>query len=779
MDMDQGPSRNRVRANSRNTKRGQELTDVVAFLRRNIWITVSLAVISGGAAAAWSIMQPRQYKASSVVRISDERSAIAGGISDIGRLESAALAKVLDPIQSQIQILRSRALLGSVVDSAELRVVTRRFPADALSKVTLAAEARVDTIDVRFSGSGFSVTSRSGRLEASYGALVRLPGLSFAIDTNPGVPEGQIVILHREEAVDQLVGRMRTRTRDKADIIAIEYTNESPYIAERVANTIARRFARNGVEIAQQRSMRRRLFIEEQMGQTDSLLAIAVMELNEFRQSEQVFNTRDRFTQQQTGVVNLELRQEELVAERTVYQSLLRSLQGRGEGRGLRAMLSSPSFASNPVISELTSQLLRHEAARDSLLSGEYRVAATDPQLQRLNTLIATTEGKLLDAARTHIMALDARISSMNERIADNNLQMQTLPEVEARERQLVQEAETLRRMREQLQEEHQRARIAEAAEAGNVQILDEASFPRRPVPAQKPLKIAVGILFGLVMGLLLSLTRERLSPRIFSRDEVLDSVGVTALAVVPPLHAAHARGWRKRKAAGLNGADPLAVSGRVTPSSEAYRALRTNLPFAKHGELRTLLVTSAEPSEGKSTTISNLAAVYARQGQRVLLIDCDLRKPRLHQVFGVDRGKGVAEWLTGQVKIGDVLHNPMENLYLMTAGELPANPADLLDSPLTQAALREASSHFDMLLVDTPPVLAAPDAPILGRYVDGVLMVLRAGRTPERAARSAADQIESVGGYLIGAVLNDPDNKVPQHGGGYYSYGYYAYGKK
>jgi capsular exopolysaccharide synthesis family protein len=759
-----------------------DVAEALSFVRRYLPFLVGCSLLCGAAVGAWSVTRAQEFRASAVVRITDERRAIAGGLSEASALDLAAAAKGMDPIQSQIQVLRSRALLGQVVDAEGTRLTTGDFDLDLLSGVTVGPAALVDTLSLVFAEGGFRARSRAGERVAAYGEPVAMGDVRFTLEAHPGREAARLILLPREEAIDRMLSSVRARTREKADVIAIEYVDLAPRRAENVTNTLVSLFRSSGVDAAQDQSRRRRLFLEEQLTHHDSLVVIAEEDLNQFRTSEQVFNSRERFSAQQVGVMNLELRQEEMTAERDLYESLLRNLRERGDGRGLRALLASPNVAANPVIRELTSQLLRHEASRDSLLTGAYRVAETDPQVERLRMLIEGTELKLLDAARTHLLSLDARVQSMDARIAQNNAQMRTLPQAEARERHLLQQVETLRRLREQLQEEYQRARMSEAAQAGIVQVIDLA-YAARPVPPRHPLKIAVGLVFGLLIGGAGSMARERMSPRIYRKDQLEGVVGSEALAVIPVIEPPARHGSRKvtgraaQKALRNSPVATLAAARPGTsPAAEAYRALRTNLTFAR-ADLHTMLITSAEPGEGKSTTAANLATVFARQEKRVLLIDCDLRRPRLHALFGIPRGQGLTELVTGKVEeMGQVLHQPFENLFVMTAGEMPANPADLLDSIRMRGALEVARENFDLIILDTPPVLAAPDAPILSRKVDGVLLVTRAGRTPAAAAESAVEQIEAAGGILLGGVLNDPDGRVPRHGGGYFAYGYYRY---
>jgi capsular exopolysaccharide synthesis family protein len=270
-------------------------------------------------------------------------------------------------------------------------------------------------------------------------------------------------------------------------------------------------------------------------------------------------------------------------------------------------------------------------------------------------------------------------------------------------------------------------------------------------------------------------------------QSEISDLLGVPALAIIPRL--ANGTGATSRfalpaflnrgtgKSHGSDGKHELVtISNLRSSGAEAYRTLRTNLIFSQAvRSLRTILVTSAAPSEGKTTTSSNMAVTFAQQGLRVLMVDCDLRKARLHKVFSVPREPGLTQLVLGHNSMAEVIHSTdVDGLYVLASGTLPPNPSELVGGPRMASVLKALSAEFDLVVLDTPPLTAAADAAILGKSADGVLMVVRAGKTERGAAQHAVQQLNNVGARILGAVLNDPDAKVPRYGG-YYYYDYYG----
>lgn len=331
---------------------------------------------------------------------------------------------------------------------------------------------------------------------------------------------------------------------------------------------------------------------------------------------------------------------------------------------------------------------------------------------------------------------------------------------------------------RQQLRHELRRARVAEAVEAGQVEIVHAAPLPGAPLDTRMPVKLALGVVMGLALGAGAAFLRESLDTSVRRRDELEKLLGVPGLALIPRI--AGPGGGRLRRAAlprggtGEGGADTLVtVSAPRSPGAEAYRRLRTQLLFSPAARaMKSLAVTSASPAEGTTTTAANLAVAYAQQGLRIAIVDCNLRKPRLHPLFGMPREPGLTQVILGHVPLDQALRETaVGGLYLLPAGVLPPNPAELLGGGQMRETLDLLSRQFDLVVLDTPALLAAADACILGTAADGVLVVVRAGRTDRGAAQRAVQQLASVGADVVGAVLNDPDSTAVAQDV-YYPYG-------
>lgn len=763
-----------------------ELREVVDVLRRNAWLIAAAVVLAVVGAFVLLRYQPEEYRAAAAIRVVDARESMTAGLAGSGMEQM--VGRKSDPLMSQIQVLRSRRVAGVVVDREGLRLVpaSPELPQSLLAGVVVEDPERADTLELRFGDRGFEV-GRAGP-SAAYGERVDVDGLWFTVAERPAVEAATLVLLPRHRAIDRLLEELRATAREETDVVDVAYTAHDPRIAARVVNSVVEVYRDVDREAAQDEARRRRAFIEEQLLATDSILAGTQAELSAFRSREEVYSSRERLSAEQTGLMGLEVRREELAAEQRMYERLLglaRRTDGAGQREAVRALVSAPGIAANPVVAELYRKLASYESARDSLTEGEWGSARTNPDVARLDLLMDRTQRDILDAAGSHVASLGARVEALDELRARNAETMRALPETESEEVRLVQRVETIRKMSDQLREEYQKAQIAEAVEAGQVEVLDAAPVPDEPVGSGRPLKLALAAMLGFMVGSGAAFLRENMDTAIRRKDDVERVLGLSPLGVVPRLYAVgHGASWtlpglarRKNGAAvATAGRELVALHDQRSTGAEAYRTLRTNLLFSQLGErLKTVVVTSSLEGEGKTTAAANLATTFAQQGVRVLLVDADLRKARMHAVFGLDPQPGLTEWLMGDVGPESAIRKTeVERLYVLPSGTLPPNPSELLGSPRMRKLVETLRDTFELVIFDSPPLLAAGDAAVLGARADGVVLVVRAGQTDRGAALEAVRQLDTVRARVLGAVLNDPDASVARYGG-YYHHDYYG----
>ncbi|MEP6667488.1 MAG: polysaccharide biosynthesis tyrosine autokinase, partial [Nocardioidaceae bacterium] len=449
-----------------------------------------------------------------------------------------------------------------------------------------------------------------------------------------------------------------------------------------------------------------------------------------------------------------------------------------------KIFITSPTIATNPLFQQVYQQYTSLEASREVMLAGG--AAPTNPDLVVISSKIPGMGPKMIDAVQTQLQSIDASSDALNRRLSAGQSMISispAIPSVDAERRN--QQAQSARKLAGQLQDELQRTKLAEAVEAGQVEIVQLARNPGSRLKSGKNRQLAIGILVGLLFGFGAAVVVDSLDVSIRKRSDIERTLGIPGLAVIPRLPSAGRAGFQaanvlpglKPKSRGLvtlGDQDLVTVNDIRSSAAESFRTLRTNLMYSQAVQkMRTLLITSASPAEGKTTTAANLAVSFAQQGIRVLLLDCDLRRGRIHRMFGVPREPGLTDLVVGQQEESVVTRSTaVPGLYLVASGKIPPNPAELLGSEGMRKTLARLTEGYDLILVDSPPLLAASDAAILATMVDGVILVLRAGGTEKAAAQQAVDQLNSLGARVVGAVLNDPNSQVAKYGA-YYNYQY------
>jgi polysaccharide biosynthesis transport protein len=762
----------------------QPLVDVLALLRRRFWLVFPVTVAVFGMAAYKAYWDPPMYRATAVLRLSDERRSLSGSLAqDAADNATDPARSEIDPGLSLIQLLRSRTIAREVAEKEGLRlqVLRSRLPSNPLNphqfspallkEVQVASTAAPDSFQLHLQFSDAGVTARGGRsvAHAAYGKPLALEGVRFTVVADPGIESANLVVVPLDEAVRSFLKNLQAEPREKTDVIDVHYTTDDPHSAQRVTNTTIRVFQTSNATAAQQRSARRRSFIETQAKRTDTLLVQAELALNAFRSREHLYSSQERLLAQQSDLTGLKLRRGELAADRQMYQNLLTALEkpagGVASGERVSALASAPGIAQNPVVSQLYTQLARYQDAHDSLTAGAWGTLASHPDVKRLDTLIASTEGKIATAVRGQITGIDARLVSLDELISRSSAEMSALPRKEGEQTQLVQRVETYRRTADLLREKLQQAQVEEAVQIGQVDVVDLADLPTTPAGGSRALKLAFGLLLGILLGGGSAYVVENRKAVIRREADLEAALRIPSLALIPRLKKS-------------NGNGPHAVPRlqRNLDGAEAYRMLRTNLLFSEplHG-LKTLVVTSAVPQEGKTTTAANLAVAYAQQGHVVLLVDCDLRCAQIHELFQVPLGPGLTDLLLGRKEASEVIRSTqVAQLFVLSAGALPENPSELIGSIRLRKALEELSEGFDIIILDSPPVLVVPEAAILSKQADGVLMVVRAEHTEREVARRAAHQLTALGARIVGTVLNGAVGQAAKYGA-YYKQADYA----
>jgi len=763
---------------------------LLTVVRRRVALILVVTVLGAAGGLYLASKSPVTYEASAMLRLAGERQTLTGVNEG-----APGLSRSTDPMLSIIELLRSRAVAGVVVDTLGLQLIswTPEFRAEDLTQVHVDPRAASDSVQLSFGETQVTASRAERTVTVPYGQPVNLGLVQFTVPGRPAVEAATLRIQQRDLVIDWLTASLLTTRREETDVIDVGFIADDPRLAQRVVNSTVQAFQSLSVQWARERSRRRREFLAEQLAQTDSMLARAQGELSSFRSRQQLASSRDKLVAEQSAIFQLEARQVELDADRRTFAALLERLKTNDDAsraEALRALATSPAMADNPAIGGLYDQLLRYQIRLDSMLTGPWRASADNPDVVQLRGLARNTQAQLVQAVSSHIQALDARIGALGGLRQRTGSAMESLPALAEEEMRLSRRVDALATMGDQLRTEFQKARMAEAVEAGDIDVVALAHLPAYPLTSGAGVKLVLGLLLGLVLGLVVAFILEALNTSIRRPEDLEAVLHVPGLAVIPRITGgSRGGGSHFRRLIGAGGGksarpavgSPLAGGQTFSIGIEAFRNLRTSLIWSDGGEaLKTLVVTSAAPGEGKTLTAANLAVTLAYDGLQVLLVDCDIRRPRVHGLFHLPRSPGLMELLTAADRPGAPLppairDTTIARLSVLPCGALPMNAANLLSSTRMRLLLDELKQQYDIIVLDTPPVLATADAGIVGSLTDGVLLVVRAGTTDRNAAQRAYQQLANVGARVVGTVLNDPGGEVAKEGDYYYPYDYAA----
>ncbi|HEX8391879.1 MAG TPA: polysaccharide biosynthesis tyrosine autokinase [Longimicrobium sp.] len=765
---------------------GIPLGEYLAALRRYAWLIAATVALSLGFAAYRISRELPRYAASSSVQLVNPRQQLAPAAAAQGASQDVP-GWYTDPVLSQIQVLRSRAVASEVVDSLGMRLQPRDrlFPYASIQHIRVLPAAETgDTLHVIFGADRVTARMNGRTAQGLYRQPLDVGPVVITFAQRPkGITTATFDVIDTQSAILNALGSLSAAQREVTNFVDIQYAANDPVMAQRGANAFAAAFQEISTRSAQTMSRRRRVFVEQQLRSTDSLLVVLQAQLSAFRKGVRSFSPRETFRTTEEGLANFRLQRQKLVGEKSIYDQMARELTratGREGEEQIAALAASPEVATNSGIMVLYTSLVRYQNARDSATTGQWARAGSNPDVQQLDSLIATYRGRLVRAVQSRSGSLAGQIGMLDQVMATDVAAISGLPDAEAEETRLSREVETLQKLVDDLRRDRQEARINEAVQAGQVELVDWAMLPGGPVGSGGKKRLMFALLIGLALGGGGALALDRLNTSIARREDVEHATRIPVISVIPRLSDAPVPAGRLGAAGKMLArrretapTEALVVVNDVqAPGSQAYRKLRTHLIFSQQGApMRTLMVTSPAASEGKTTVTSNLAAVFAQQGLRVVIVDADLRRAKVHSVFGLPRTPGLSETLLAELAVEEATRpSGVENLDVLAAGRLVPHVSELLGGAAMGRLLRELGTLYDLVIVDTPPVMAAADAEILAAQCDALLLVARAGQTDRQSARHAAEQLRAVGARIVGAVLNDPDNKMSNAG----QYGYY-----
>ena len=690
------------------------------------WLIVACVVVALVLTTAYNYTARPRYEAVTQIQIRKTRPDLSPGVD-------VTDAVTPDWIETQYRILVGKSLITKVVERYEFTSSPELGTGPMRSPIELIR------------------TKLFGSAPADFG---------------PGIPVAPAVAAFRS--------RVTVRPIPRTSLVDIVFRAYDPKFAAMAANGLAQTFVDESRSVRSDQSTEATKWLEARLQ-------------SEQEQARSSFEAL-RSYEERSGSSNLEARQR--LAEAKLQQASTQLLQARGEKASRKAYLDQlrrmtpGELMTLPELATSTS----YQAMRKDLVDTELRKSELDqslgpkhPDVVGLDARIQSIRGALANEARGVIRSVEAayEAASRQEAVLSASVgaaqaEMSSLRDKSPEYQTLKRDADTSNEIAQALARRGKEASVESAVDDRTVRIVEPADVPQAPAFPDRTGNLQIALLVGLATGVFLVSAKERLDTTVKTPDDIRDALRIPFLGFVPDLSTLSEMVMKSNLSA---------IRSPTSPLSEAYRVIRTNVMAAANSvNARVLLVTSIHPGEGKSTTALNLAAAIAQTGATAVLVDSDLRRPTVHSNLSLPRGPGIRDVLTRNGAFRDIVRpGPIPGLFALTSGGAAENPAELMGCEEMRTLLKDLRESYDWVVVDAPPVGGMADALIIGGLVDGIILVIEGDRTTRAVATDGVAQLTSVGGRLLGAIINRVDVKrnayyLSRYATGYYGgYGYYG----
>ena len=564
-------------------------------------------------------------------------------------------------------------------------------------------------------------------------------------------------------AIDAFLERLKISPVRNSRIVDVRFRSTDPALASQVVNALARSYIEQSLEFKFMSSKEASDWLSEQLAAQRKQVEDAEAALQRYKEANDAISLEDReniYVQKLADLNGAVTRAKTDRLEKEALYNQLRGIQANSA-----ALDSFPAILSNTFIQQLkadVADLQRQVASHGERLGDKHpEMVKVRASLQSAETKLQGEIGKVVQSVRNQYLAAQTQENSLFAALESQKREALSMNRKGIEYGVLQREVQSSRQIYDNLMQRAKETGVSAELKTSNIRVVDAAEKPRAPASPRRAMNLLLALFGGSMLGIGLAFFFEYLDNRIKTPDELKAHLGLPALGMLPVITDKS-----------LNGAYPLLSNGMPPNFTEAFRAVRTNVIFSSAEEgSRTLLVTSTGPGEGKTMVASNLAISLAQSGQRVLLIDADMRKPKMQESFNVQQEPGLSNLLVGDAKASEcVRRSRTAGLWLLPAGKCPPNPAELLGSQRFRDFLRSLKEHFDCVVIDSPPVMAVIDAAVIAHRATGVVFVVGAEMTSRYAAKTAVDQLENARAKFVGAVLNRVE--IEKHG--YYYAQYY-----
>jgi polysaccharide biosynthesis transport protein len=740
-----------------NTSTDLNLKEYLYVVLKRKWLIMSLILVITSLATIQAYREPSIFEGATTIKIEQKAQSIlqsgTGGGIVIGQNDPNFWG-------TQLKLLQNPTLARQVVLTLDLQHNPTFFGPQGQSSI-FASVKRIFSRD----------------------KVVQSPTQSKAgaepVDEERQLTEEEEAALEPYE--DTIAASLTVDPVPQTNLVIIRYRHTDPVLSQKIADAIADVFVHNNVERQESGTSKATQDLSQEIAKYQEQVK---------KKQADIFSYAKTYELPLTDAPASNLRQQRV----STYSAQL--LEAENSKRNLQAAYeaarnSSDPFANPEVQKDERIIHLRQKISdlRDKESGLLQKYTPEWPEVQQVQAQIKVLEAELKKAPNEVIAAMKAKSDAASAQLAGLQSAYTKESGLTAQQTKNVIELASMRadlasdqQYLNTLFQKRRELNVAGNNSGTSVSVSNYSRLPHSPVGPYRTRTIMVAFVLSLIAGIGLAFLLDFLDDTIKSVDDISRYINLPALALIPAIKSEKPRLRGGPATAGATDTTALAMVKDVrSPIAESYRHLRTSLLLSSAGTPpRTILVTSSQPSEGKTTTAINTAFILAQTGAKVLIIDCDLRRPRLHAHFNMPNVRGLTNALSGEA--GDIANliqdcEQAPNLKVLTSGPMPPNPAELLGSEEMRKLLKSLSEEFTHVIVDSPPAISFTDASILSTFVDGVILVVHGGRSSRAVVRRAKQQLLDIGANIFGVVLNNVrmESKSNYYYSGYYS-GYYDY---
>lgn len=718
-----------------------DLKHYLGILLRRKWLILSFILITVLTTLVLTLAQPKQYRASATLEILPQTPKITK-FEEIGVNSTLNAREYYD---TQVELIQGEELLQSVIDRLELEV----HPS------------------VKKTVFGSGKTSWTGRVKKGFHNLVKglIPG-DRREEKGPEIDKGFV----RQRAVLQYVARnMEVASSRTSLLIDIAFTSADRQLAKDVPNGIAEAFVDWHMEKKHKASDHARIFLKKQIDQAKAKLEGAEKALNQFTKQTGILsldsNVNSVYRQLEELNSALAVAEADLIEKQAVYKQAVKN-----------SPATLPEVMESPMIGQLKTEYAQLQAEYEKLsITFQDDYPAVKALLGRMKSIaerINLEEGKVLGTVKHRYEAAEKKVTDMRQRMEVQKQLAMNLNESGNQYKILEREVETNKQIYQSLLERSREIESMAGLSPSNIQIVDSASLPISPAEPNVRLNILLALAVGILGGFGIAFLTEYLSGSITDPREINDQLRIPILGLVPIAKSA------KYPVAMTFIEDPM------SPLSEAIRTVRVALQMSSAVQkAKSFLITSTQAGEGKTTLASNLAFTFAGTGERVVVVDADMRNPSLHEIFDKTwqcDGAGLSRYLGGSDERSLVCSNGIENIHFIPAGPIPSNPSELLASRRFSRLIQTLEKKYDRVIVDGPPNHGFADVLILSQHVGGVVLASCLKKSSREGLQHFKTSMLNINATVLGCIINMVDFSKNFSDNSYYSnYGHYGYGGK